>query len=412
MANELSALVEVGGEAVDRLVVTTAESVHSAVAGRIFRSTAPFSAPTRFVHDGIAGAAYTSVRRLTRTLTSVAATSVRHVNGENTRALSGSRHGRAAISALNGLMGDELDAKGSALAIRMAVRRNATDVACEPDSLRRAFPRPTVSLAVFLHGLFESEERWQRGASRHHGRARLAFGAQLRRDAGYTPIDIRYNSGLHISDNGRRFSALLQELVDAWPQPVDELVLIGHSMGGLVARAACHYGEATGQGWTSRLRHVITLGAPHTGVPLEKTIHAASWALRTIPETSAIARILDLRSAGIRDLRFGYLLEDDWRDEDPDRLFDDRRSDVAPLPGCTYTFITATVTRDPRHPLGWLGGDFLVRTESAAGRRRDGSVVVPADNVIHVGAMSHFDLLDHPVVYAHIREALRHQAHG
>lgn len=410
MANELSALVEVSGDAVDRLVVTTAESFHSAVAGRIFRTTAPFSAPTRFVHDGIAGAAYASVRRLTGLITSAAARSVRFASGDDTRPLSRSRRGRAAISALNALMGDQLEKQGSALAIRMAVRRNATDVPCEPESLRRAFPRPTGRLAVFIHGLGESEERWRRGASRHRGRSRLSFGAQLRRDSGHTPIDIRYNSGLHISENGRHLSGLLQELVDAWPMPVDEVALIGHSMGGLIARAACHYGRATGLAWTSRLRHVVTLGAPHTGVPLEKTVHAAAWALRAVPETSPIARILDLRSAGIQDLRFGYVVEDDWRSEDPARLLDDRRTDVPPLAGCTYTFITATVTRDARHPLGWLGGDFLVRTESAGGRRRDGSVVVPADNVIHVGAMSHFDLLDHPVVYAHIREALRPRA--
>jgi pimeloyl-ACP methyl ester carboxylesterase len=406
MANELSALVEVGGQAVDRLVVTTAESLHTAVAGRIFRSTAPFSAPSRFVHDGITRAAYTSVRRLTRLVTSAAATSVRHVTGDDARSLSRSRRGRAAISALNALIGDELDAEGSPLAITIAVRRNGTDVRCEPESLRRAFRRPTGRLAVFLHGLGESEERWRRGATRHRGRARLPFGAQLRRDLDFTPIDIRYNSGLHISENGKRLSDLLEMLVDAWPVTVDELVIVGHSMGGLVARSACHSGSTNGRRWPSQVRHLVALGSPHTGVPLEKSVHAAAWALRALPETSHLARILDLRSAGIRDLRFGYLVEDDWRQENPARLFDDRRSDVPRLPRCTYTFITATLTRDPRHPLGWLGGDFLVRTESAAGRRRDGSVVVPADEVIHIGALSHFDLLDHPTVYAHIREVV------
>ena len=407
MASELSALIEVGGQAVDRLVVTTAESLHSAVAGRIFRSTAPFSAPSRFVHDRITRAAYASVRRLTRLVTSAAATSVGYVTRDDTHSLSRSRRGRAAISALNGLIGDELDAEASPLAITMAIRRNGVDVRCEPQSLRRAFRRPTSRLAVFLHGLGESEERWLRGATRHRGRARLSFGAQLHREFDLTPIYIRYNSGLHISENGKRLNNLLEELIDAWPVTVDELVLVGHSMGGLVARSGCHTATTVGHSWSDRVRHLITLGSPHTGVPLEKSVHAAAWALRRLPETSHLARILDLRSAGIRDLRFGYLLEDDWRREDPTRLFDDRRSDVPPLPRSTCTFITATVTRDPRHPLGWLGGDLLVRSESAAGRRSDGSVVVPADEVIHIGALSHFDLLDHPTVYTHIREVLR-----
>ncbi|HYM97512.1 MAG TPA: hypothetical protein VET26_09430, partial [Candidatus Sulfotelmatobacter sp.] len=161
-----------------------------------------------------------------------------------------------------------------------------------------------------------------------------------------------------------------------------------------------------GRRWPSRVRHLVALGAPHTGVPLEKSVHAAAWALRSVAETRPLAHILDMRSAGIRDLRFGYLVDEDWRSEDPRRLLHDRRSDVPHLPGCTYTFITATLTENPGHPLGWLGGDLLVRSESAAGKRRDGSVVVPADQVIQVGRLSHFDLLDHPAVYAEIRAAL------
>jgi pimeloyl-ACP methyl ester carboxylesterase len=406
MANELSALVEVGGGAVDRLVIGTAESLHRAVAGRVFRSVGPLSAPSRFVHDAVARAAYATVRLANGAATSASASSVRLLTGADSRPLSASRRGRATIAALNALMGDLLDEQRSPLAIQMAIRRKGADVACEAKSVRRAFPRPTARLAVFLHGLGETEERWQRGAARHRGRARLTFGEQLRRDCSITPIEVRYNSGLHISSNGRRLSDLLEDLLDAWPVKVEELILVGHSMGGLVARSACHAGSVTQRRWPSSLGHLIALGSPHTGVPLEKSVHAAAWALRAVPETQAIARILDMRSEGIRDLRFGYLVEDDWRGEDPDRLMHDNRSDVPPLPGCTQTFITATLTRDPWHPLGWLGGDFLVRTESAAGRRPGGGVAVPADEVIHVGSMSHFDLLDHPRVYKQIHRVL------
>jgi pimeloyl-ACP methyl ester carboxylesterase len=411
MANELSALVEVGGDAVDRLIVTTTESLHTAIAGRIFRSVGPLSAPSRFVHDGLARSAYAYVRFTLRTATRVSASSIRLVTGKDRKPLSASRRGRAAVSALNALIGDALHEGGSPLAISMAVRRQGIDVPCEPDAIRRAFRRPTPRLAVFLHGLGETEERWRRGADRHRGRGRLTFGEQLRRDLDFTPIEIRYNTGLHISDNGRMLSELLENLLRGWPVRVKELALIGHSMGGLVARSACHTATIEGRRWPSLVRHLIALGTPHTGVPLEKSVHAAAWALRAVPETRPIARILDMRSAGIRDLRFGYLVEEDWRSEDPLRLLHDRRSDVPPLPGCTSTFITATVTKDPRHPLGWLGGDLLVRSESAAGRRRDGSVVVPADHVVQVGRLSHFDLLDHPSVYAEIRAVISADRH-
>ena len=406
MANELSALVEVGGGAVDRLVIGTAESLHRAIAGRVFNSVGPLSAPSRFVHDAVARATYATVRLANGVATSASASSVRLLTGKDSRPLSASRRGRATIAALNALIGDLLEEQQSALAIPMAIRSKGADVACETEGIRRAFPRPTPRLAVFLHGLGETEERWQRGAARHRGRARLSFGEQLRRDYAISPIEVRYNTGLHISSNGRLLSDLLEDLLDAWPVEVEELILIGHSMGGLVARSACHAGQVTGRRWPSSLRHLIALGSPHTGVPLEKSVHAAAWAFRAVPETKAIARILDMRSQGIRDLRFGYLVEDDWRGEDPDRLMHDNRSDVPPLPGCTQTFITATLTRDARHPLGWLGGDYLVRTGSAAGRRPGGGVAVPADEVIHVGSVSHFDLLDHPRVYKQIHRVV------
>ncbi|HSP08898.1 MAG TPA: alpha/beta hydrolase [Candidatus Dormibacteraeota bacterium] len=401
MANELSALVEVGGDAFDRLIVGTTESLHNAVAGRVFRSIGPLAAPSRYVHDRAAAAAYRAVRFVGGAVTSASSYSIRAVSGADSRPVTASRRGRAAVSALNGLIGDVLEQNGNALAIPMAVRCKGADVPCERESLRHAVRRPTGRLAVFLHGLGETEERWRRPR-----RGRLDFGAQLRRDFDLTPVYIRYNSGLHISENGRRLAALLQNLLDAWPVAVDEMVLIGHSMGGLVARSACHAAGTVARRWPSRVRHLIALGSPHTGVPLEKSVHAAAWALRAVPETRPLARILDMRSAGIRDLRFGYLVDEDWRGEDPGRLMHDHRSDIPSLPGCAHTFITATLTRDARHPLGWLGGDLLVRTESAAGQRGDGSVVVPADRVVHVGAVSHFDLLDHPLVYAHIRQGL------
>lgn len=406
MANELSALVEVGGGAVDRLVIGTVESLHNAVALRVFGSIGPLAWPSRFAHDTIARAAYSTVRFANGVATSASASSVRRLTGANARPLSASRRGRATISALNAIMGDLLEEQRSPLAIPMAVRRHGADLACDTEILRKAFARPTARLAVFLHGLGETEERWQRGAARHRGRARLSFGEHLRRDLGVTPIEVRYNSGLHISSNGRRLSDLLENLVDAWPVEVEDLILVGHSMGGLVARSACHAGSVARRRWPSMLRHLIALGSPHTGVPLEKSVHAAAWVFRAVPETQPIARILDMRSDGIRDLRFGYLVEEDWRGEDSARLLHDNRSDLPKLPGCTHTFITATLTRNPGHPLGRLGGDFLVRAESAAGRRPGGGVAVPADEVVHVGSLSHFDLLDHPRVYAQILRVL------
>lgn len=398
VANELGALVKFAGRQVDDLVLAPAESLHTAVARRVFGSVGPIAAPARFVHDHIARATYMVIRSAMAMSVDLAEASIRLVTGEDLQVLSRSRRGRASISALNALAGDVLEECGNELAIQMSVCFSATAIACERGRLRAAFPKASGRLAVFLHGLGETPDAWQR--RRHE-----PFGRRLRRDFGITPVYLRYNTGLHISDNGRRLSELLDDLIGAWPVDVTELILIGHSMGGLVARSACHAGTVAGRRWPSRVKHLITLGSPHTGVPLEKLVHLSAWMLRVVPESKPLADILDRRSAGIRDLRFGYLVEEDWKGEDPNRLLHDNRSDVPPLGGCTHTFISSSLSGS-RHPLGWAAGDLLVRPGSAGGRRADGSVVVRSDNVFHLTELNHFDLLDHPIVYEHIRRVL------
>lgn len=408
MANELSALLEVAGDAVDRLAITPAQSLHRAVARRVFASVGPFGAPTRVVHDGISTVAYSAVRIAVSATTTAAAAAVRAAAGGELRPLSASSRGRHTVSAINALVGDVLEERGSDLAIEMSLRKAARDIPVTRAALRRAFPQATGRVAVFLHGLAENEEWWLRGSARRRGVESRSFGARLRADLGITPIDIRYNTGLHVSENGRMLDDLLEQLTLHWPVEVADLALVGHSMGGLVARSAYHAARRAQprRTWHRRLGNVVTLGSPHTGAPVEKALHAAAWALRRVPEAAPLGEVLDIRSAGIRDLRHGYLLADEWSTEDPARLIDDRRIAVPLLKGCTHTFITATITRDPKHPLGWIAGDLLVRSDSAAGRHRKTSIPVPVESVVHLGPLTHFDLLDHPVVYTHVRAAL------
>src|SRR5881397_119965 len=118
-------------------------------------------------------------------------------------------------------------------------------------------------LAVFVHGLGQTDEAWFARPERH-----VPYGYRLEAELGYTPLYIRYNTGRHISENGRELAGLLDAVVGDWPVEVHEIALFGHAMGGLVARAACHYGSA--RGWTRHVRQVFMLGAPHAGAPLEQ----------------------------------------------------------------------------------------------------------------------------------------------
>ena len=398
--NEVGALLEVAAEMMERLGITPAESLHRAIARRVWTSLGPLAMPTRTVHDGIAGAVYTGLRMGTRTAASAAAATARAAGrGRSVRPLNATSRGRLVVGLLNAVIGDRLADQGNHLAIAMSIRQRGMDVRTGRAALAKAFPKATSRVVVFLHGLGENEEHWRPGRA-------FSFGSRLRADLGLTPVHVRYNSGRHVSDNGDLLAQLLEDLVGRWPVEVEELALVGHSMGGLVARSACHAALQGGRVWPLRLRYLVTLGTPHTGAPLPKAVQAAAWVLRKVPEARPLAEVLDNRSAGIRDLTHGYLLEADWRLEDPDRLLDDQRGMVTPTPGCTHTFITATLTRDPSSPLGRLAGDLLVRTDSAGGRHRTRPIPIPTESVVHLGSMTHFDLLGHGLVYKHLKHAL------
>lgn len=394
MANELSALVRLAGASVDNLALTPTESLHRAIADRVFGIGGPFAWPARFMHDRVAQTVYGVVRRSTGATTALISLTLSAVTGDDTRVLTRSRRGRAVVAALNAVAGDLLADQANELAIPMSVFVRGADVDCHRMSLRRAFPQPRHRVAVFLHGLGETPDSWRRGA-------RPSFGSRLRRDLSTTPVYIRYNTGLRITDNGAKLDELLEALVAEWPVRLTEIIIVGHSMGGLVARAALDLGAAHGSRWTNRLRHLIALGSPHTGVRLEQLVHRAAGVLRGVPEARPLADVLDLRSAGIRDLRRGYVR---------DAMLEETMLRSHRFGGCTHTFITASVSGSPWYPLGWLIGDLLVHSASAAGRSHDGEVVVASDNVFHLAPLTHFDLLDHPLVYRRIREVLTRRA--
>src|SRR5207248_2219131 len=155
------------------------------------------------------------------------------------RGMADSPAGSLALGALNGMLGDKLLASHPELALELTVRLDGRAVETDSQGLRQAFPHAGPRLAVFLHGLCETEGAWRLGST-------PPFGSRLRDELGYTPLYVRYNTGLHVSDNGRRLSEVLEAVVTAWPVDVAGIVLVGHSMGGLVARSACRYGEGLG----------------------------------------------------------------------------------------------------------------------------------------------------------------------
>jgi pimeloyl-ACP methyl ester carboxylesterase len=391
--DERRALTRLGFDEL-RGVVGGIAGIHRAVADRAFGATGPAGAGAHATHDAIAAGAYAGVRGAAAVAGRAADTAL--ALRRPAPPLSDSPRGALALAAISGLIGDELERAGSPLAQPMAVRVGGRAVRIDRAALARAFPGAGPRLVVFLHGLMETEHAWRLGEG-------APYGERLARDLGLTAVDVRYNTGRHVSENGRSLADLLEALVAAWPTEVEQVALVGHSMGGLVARSAGHQASREGAAWVGRVRHVVSLGTPHLGAPLEQAVHVASAGLAALPETRPFAAFLRRRSGGIRDLRHGSLVDEDWRGRDPDALRGAACAEVPLLPGATHCFVSATLTRSPRHPVGRLLGDALVLVPSASGRGRTRRVGFREEDGLHVGGAGHLALLHHPVVYERLR---------
>jgi pimeloyl-ACP methyl ester carboxylesterase len=366
---EIRAAGDVAGEALAALG-TLVEDTHKGVAGRSFDALGALGAPVRVLHDGLSAVVYGGVRGSLRAASRLGAGAVAGRVADERPALASRPAGAAAVAALNGLYGNHLTDRGNALALAMELLRDGTPVTTDAEGLATAFPDATSRIVVLVHGLCETDASWRRPPLRAAAPSRRTYGERLQDELSFTPVDVRYNTGLRVAANGRELARLLEELVTGWPTGVEELVLVGHSMGGLVARSACHYGELGGCRWTDAVSHVFCLGTPHLGADLEKGANALGWVLGRLPETRGVARVLNARSVGVKDLRFGSCAEEDWSGSDPDEFLRDRCREVPFLPDARYCFIGSWATcwcacRAP--PAAGADGGAASRSRSTTG---------------------------------------------
>ena len=316
------------------LIVGTVRDVHGAVAGRFHgindRINGGGPTVSHRLHDGIAKAVYGGIRVGFKAGSSGLRAASRAGLGADVEATPQGRFVRAAV---NGLIGDRLRDEGSNFAFDMGVRVDGRDVVLDRDGVAAAYPAATDRVVVFVHGLSENESYWHRAArprteARRERPDRRSYGDRLV-DEGWTPVYVRVNTGLPIAENGVAMAALLDRLVQAWPADVRRLALVGHSMGGLVLRAACAVTTDSESPWTDLVTDVVCLGTPHLGAPLERVVNRGVSALGRLPESAPFGRILEYRSVGILDLRHGLARR---RAEPAQRALPPRRRDPHPLP--------------------------------------------------------------------------------
>lgn len=365
-----------------RGVTTAVEQMHRAIADGPAGVARPLTLPGRLV----AGIVYGSVRGVT----SLVGAGLERGLVQLGPLLGASAPGperEAVVAAINGVVGDWLAATDNPLAIPSRLRRGGVPLVLEPAALAAAVPA-RAKVVVLVHGSSMSDVQWRRRGHDH--------GVALEAD-GFAAVYAHYNSGRHVSQSGAELAALLEALVAAWPVPLTELALIGHSMGGLVARSACHYGAEAGHRWPAQLRRIVFLGTPHHGAPLERAGHWVDVLLGSTLYSRPFARLGQLRSAGITDLRYGHVLDADWQGRDRFRRSPDRRTPV-PLPAGVECFTVAATLAARRCPLAErLLGDGLVPLHSALGMHDDPArgLAFARTRRYVVHQAGHMDLLSH-----------------
>ncbi|MGF1688654.1 GPI inositol-deacylase [Photobacterium japonica] len=309
------------------------------------------------------------------------------------------RQSQAFLALLNGLMGDHLLRRKSRLALPMVLTDQQQVLADNSAPLATQLPHATGRIVLCVHGWCMADKGWLR-KGHDHGQQFVAMG--------YTPLYLRYNTGKHISLNGEEFAFRLEKLLIAWPCPVKELVIIGHSMGGLVSRSACYYADQHQLNWLQHLTTFITLGTPHNGAPLARFACWIDEYVAGIPQLSLLRKIGDMRSSGTKDLSRGYIVHHAWEQKSSlktglkagDRTGTPLKSRPL-LPANTHCYAVATClskhTHDDKHR---KVGDGLVPVDSALGAATKNvqALNYPKHHQWLVGGVNHVDLLSHPQV--------------
>ncbi len=307
----------------------------------------------------------------------------------------------ALLSALNGVLGDRLATNANPLATTMGFYRGQqaliTTAPLGVDLVPASGP-----LLLQIHGLCMNHLQWQHNGHDH--------GQALARDAGYTTLGLRYNSGLHIAANGLALAQQLERLLGQRKEALGRVLLLCHSMGGLVARSALAQGQALGQRWPGMVDDLVFLGTPHQGAPLERVGQWLHLLLGATPYAAPIGQLAGLRSAGITDLRHGAVLPSEEATDAAAASDRFARSNTLPrhlpLPQQPRCYAVAGQLGEPHQALkNQLLGDGLVPLASALGQHDDPARCLhfePGRTWVGHG-LGHMALLADARVYAQLR---------
>jgi pimeloyl-ACP methyl ester carboxylesterase len=377
-----------------RLAFDVVDSVTDIVEG-MFRNISavplPFGEAPEGRARGIAGLVHEVVRQVNKGVRSASDALLTPVSIYIDEFYPPGPHRAAVVAALNGVCGDHLAKTDNPLAIPMRMRvflpratpanscmenaeaerkiafsslfetsLRAVEVYPQPLAMADTDFTPSGRILILAHGLCMNDMEW---TSHEHNHGRMLADAH-----GYTPVYVHYNSGLHVSENGREFAEQIGGLIDAWPVPVESVTLVGFSMGGLLARSALYLAQQQQSAWLEKVDKVVYVGTPHHGSALERGGYWLQKSMTYSPYTAPLAALGKIRSAGITDLRHGNILDDDWQNHDEHEDNADHRSAAPLAPGIEHYAIGATLSKQATTDMSRLLSDGLVHPESSWGK--------------------------------------------
>ncbi len=393
-ASDLRAVAQLATEATHG-VATMAEGVHRAVLGTMGLNGGKAQPQA----GGITGFVYRTVHGVTELVgksLQMAFTKLEPALADLVDAPPDTPTREAVLAALNGVMGDQLAYSHNPLATPMTARYQGRVL-----NLHAMPPMPgaTGKVLLLIHGLCMNDLQWQ-APERKDGKPTSDHGAVLAAELGYTPVYLRYNTGLHTSQNGRELASMLEQLLARWPVPVDDFTVLVHSMGGLLIRSALQTSQQAGFQWPRLLKNIVFLGTPHHGAPLERAGNWVDVVLGATPFSKPFAKLGQLRSSGITDLRYGFVQDSDWQGHDRFTRKPDSRQPL-PLPQGVACYTVAATTAAKRSPLAdRVIGDGLVPLASGLGQHEDPQhqLDFAKANQAIVYRTSHMALLNSPEV--------------
>jgi pimeloyl-ACP methyl ester carboxylesterase len=304
------------------------------------------------------------------------------------------------LSVLNGVIGDYLEEKENPLKIEMQFRYQSKTIEINAESLKVTYPKINGKILLMIHGSCMSDVQWTRKNHNH--------GEILSEELEKTPIYLNYNSGKHISTNGKKLNENLQKLVENWPVPVEEIIIIAHSMGGLLTRSALYYADQNQNNWTKHLKKVAFLGTPHHGSHVERIGNYVDLILESVPYLKPFARLGKIRSAGVTDLRYGNLIAEDWQKSGRFERKGDQRQHIQLPKNIDFYAVAAVIGKETIGSAKILG-DSLVDVKSALGQHKktEKNLDFKLENTLIVYKNNHLDLLSNPEILEKLKIWLR-----